>query len=211
MQPNMKGPGEQNSAAEHQQREVKRDESPLPGVSDSQLPSSELLQYRLMTLTDPMTPVYLLDASLLIVDSNEACSLAFDGTIEEKRHRHILEWVNFLDNGEEVAQRGRADFSESDNQPSIHVEEMCYTSERYGALTAMKRAYRLHTDDGRSVLGWLVVLDLRFDDREREMQYQQDLVTRLSAYHLWSEYAFVSDRVLSRTKCRWFSGSGFCW
>ncbi|MHC4703566.1 MAG: hypothetical protein ACYTFQ_23635, partial [Planctomycetota bacterium] len=101
----------------------------------SSLPSLELLPGM-----DPMVPTYVLDKDYRIVDWNDAFSLAFDHTIEGRRGESILEWVYFLDNYEQVLEHGSKAFADPQNLPFLDEEEIEYTSDFYGKITAKKLA-----------------------------------------------------------------------
>jgi ubiquinone/menaquinone biosynthesis C-methylase UbiE/PAS domain-containing protein len=147
----------------------------------------------------PMTPMYLLDNAFRILDWNEAFSIAFDRTMEGRKGQGILEWTYFLDNYEEVLDHGVKKFSESNAFPPIDVEDIEYTSQRYGKLTATKRAYQIPDDVG-ACLAWLITLDVKFADHNQKAAFDQDLIRMLGFNLMWSEYALSYDRVLNSTK-----------
>src|SRR5262249_15820647 len=88
----------------------------------------------------PMTPMYLLDNAFRILDWNEAFTIAFDRTMEGRKGRGVLEWTYFLDNYQEVLDHGVRRFGDANALPPVDVEPIAYTSQRYGKLTATKRA-----------------------------------------------------------------------
>jgi ubiquinone/menaquinone biosynthesis C-methylase UbiE len=145
----------------------------------------------------PMTPMYLLDKSYRILDWNEAFSLAFDRTMEGRAGESILEWVYFLDNYEDVVDHAEL-FSDPKNLPAVDVEQIKYTSLRYGMISGKKRAYRIPDDSGE-LIAWLVTIQLHFSDARTEFKFQDDLVRYLGLNHMWSEYAMSYDLVLNNT------------
>jgi ubiquinone/menaquinone biosynthesis C-methylase UbiE len=147
----------------------------------------------------PMTPMYLLDNAFRILDWNEAFTVAFDRSMEGRKGKGVLEWTYFLDNYEEVLDHGVKVFSDANRLPLIDVESVEYTSQRYGKLTAKKRAYQI-PDDTAACLGWLVTLELKFADQNQQAMYHRDLIRVLGLDLMWSEYAVSYDRVLNGTK-----------
>ena len=98
--------------------------------------------------------MYLLDNAYRIIDWNDAFTIAFDRTMEGRKGRSVLEWTYFLDNYEEVLDHGVEVFGDAEKVPPIDVEKIEYTSQRYGKLTATKRAYPIPDDRGRAWHGW---------------------------------------------------------
>jgi ubiquinone/menaquinone biosynthesis C-methylase UbiE len=147
----------------------------------------------------PMTPMYLLDNAFRILDWNEAFTVAFDRTMEGRKGKGVLEWTYFLDNYEEVLDHGVARFGDANRLPLIDVEPIQYTSQRYGRLSAVKRAYQI-PDDAGACLAWLVTLDLKFADPQQQAIYHRDLIRVLGLDLMWSEYAASYDRVLNSTR-----------
>ncbi len=141
-------------------------EHQLPGFF---APAFQLLDEKLaVTVTpcaDPMTPMYMLDHNFRIIDWNLAFSMCFDRTMEGRRGRNVLEWTYFLDNYEEALNHGIAVFGEGKEYPRIDIEELTYTSDRYGLINGKKRAYQIPDDDG-SCLGWLTTIKPAFPSRE---------------------------------------------
>ncbi|MGO9109869.1 MAG: class I SAM-dependent methyltransferase [Thermoguttaceae bacterium] len=150
---------------------------------------------------DPMVPMYLLDKNFRILDWNEAFSLAFDHSMEGRRGQGALEWVYLLDNFKEVLEHGRQAFGDSKNIPSFDKEDLRYTSLSYGKLAATKRAYQFPDDRGGAGAGWVVLLDVKFEDSKEQERYQFDLMRRLYDTLLWSEYALCYDHVLENCAC----------
>lgn len=187
------------SENEHKEKESYADQKPVPGRAVS--------TFRVLTSTpslttlptaDPGTPMYLLDDNFRILDWNEAFSLAFDYTMEGRRGESVLEWTYFLDNYEEVLDRGTKDFAEGLEHPPIHVEPLEYTSLQYGKLKATKRAYKIPNDD-HSCFGWLVILDVQFAEDRLRSRYKRDLLEMLRDTLMWSDYALSYDTVLTNT------------
>jgi hypothetical protein len=146
-----------------------------------------------------MTPMYLLDQHFRIVDWNQAFTIAFDRTMEGRTGSSVLEWTYFLDNFQEVLDHGTKKFGDANVLPQIDVEQIKYTSQRYGQLSATKRAYQIPDDDG-ACLAWLVTLDLKFSDERKQSGFHQDLLQMLGWDLMWSEYAATYDRVLNQTQ-----------
>ena len=171
-------------------------ENQLPGYL---APAFQLLDEKLaLTVTpcaDPMTPMYMLDRNFRIMDWNLAFSLCFDRTMEGRRGRNVLEWTYFLENYEEVLTHGIEVFGEDKELPRIDVEELRYTSDRYGPLVGTKRAYQIPDDDG-SPLGWLTTIRPSFADTEMSTLYHAELFGALRKSLMWSEYALSYDKVL---------------
>lgn len=172
----------------------------LPGRD---APSFDLIEASLAFDTTPcsdqMMPMYLLDVNYRIIDWNKALSLAFDRTMEGRQGQSVLEWTYFLDNYDEVRDHGIHAFSDPNALPKIDVEEIHYTSQRYGTLVAKKRAYQLPKDDG-TLLGWLVTLEPHFETRETLVRFRLDLLQLLRMDLLWTEYAMSYDHVLMNTR-----------
>ncbi len=196
------------------EEEVVRRESELKEFlrehNDRQIPGEDAPEYDLLqhsTTMDllvrpsayPETPMYMLDNNFRIVDWNEAFTLAFDKTMEGRIGESVLEWTYFLDNFREVLDHGTKVFGNADELPRIDVEEVRYTSLRYGPFSATKRAYQIPDDDGRC-LAWLLTLDLQFPTHEAGEVFRHDLARHLSLEQLWSEYAISYDAVLNSTE-----------
>ena len=175
-------------------------DKPIPGRD---APALNIIEdrhhHRLLPISDRMAPMYLLDEHFRIVDWNLAFSLAFDRSMEGRRGLSVLEWVYLLDNYEEVLVHGTETFSDVSELPNIDLESIRFTSLRYGGLAATKRAYRIPDDDGDSTLGWLTILDPRFDNPSSNIKYKADLIRALNNDDLWSEYSISYDRVLQNT------------
>jgi hypothetical protein len=147
----------------------------------------------------PMTPMYLLDNAFRILDWNEAFTVAFDRTMEGRKGRSVLEWTYFLDNYNEVLDHGVKAFGDTNELLPIDVETIRYTSQRYGEPTATKRTYQI-PDDEKACLAWLITLDVKFSDEKQRAAYQRDLIRVLGLDLMWTEYAVIYDRVLSRSR-----------
>jgi SAM-dependent methyltransferase len=149
---------------------------------------------------DPLVPAYLLDKNYRIVDWNHAFGMAFDHTMDGRRGLSVLEWVYFLDNYEVVLKNAEAAFADETRLPRLHVEPIEYRSQRYNTkVAATKRAYQIPAED-ETVLGWLVTLEVRFDDPSIMRRYKRDLFETLRHDLTWSEYALSYDRVLTSSK-----------
>ena len=175
---------------------------PLPGQNAPQFSSLSLSKAEDILVRPsayPMTPMYLLDNNFRIIDWNQAFTVAFDRTMEGRTGCSVLEWTYFLDNFQEVLDHGTKRFGAANVLPQIDVEQIRYTSQRYGALSATKRAYQVPDDDG-ACLAWLVTLDVKFSDERKQNDFQQDLLHLLGWDLMWSEYATSYDRVLNKTK-----------
>jgi hypothetical protein len=110
----------------------------------------------------------------------------------------VREWVFFLDNYEEVLKHGEEAFSPERALPNIDVEEIRYTSRRYGPLVATKRAYQIPDDDG-SCLGWLTTLEPAFADDAKTEEFHLDTIHTMQMDLVWSEYSLSYDSVLLNT------------
>ena len=157
------------------------------------------LAFKIIPVSDRMAPMYLLDPHFRVVDWNNAFSLAFDWTLEGRRGKSVLEWVYYLDNYKEVLDHGVEAFKDPANFPNIDIETITYTSMRYGTFDATKRAYKIPADNGRDVLGWLIILELLFRDRHEKIKFQGDLVRLDGIDNMWTEYSITYDRVLLNT------------
>jgi ubiquinone/menaquinone biosynthesis C-methylase UbiE len=181
------------------QREAWANTLELPGAD---APAFNILtesrDLRVAPGADATVPMYLLDRDFRILDWNSAFALAFDRTMEGRRGLSVLEWTYLLDNYEQVLDHGVKVFSNGQPPPRIDVEEILYTSTRYDAIRAKKRAYQL-PDDQEEYIGWLVILELHFENPEQEARYRLDLLTILEDDLTWSEYALCYDQVLNRT------------
>lgn len=118
--------------------------------------------------------------------------------MEGRRGLSVLEWVYFLENWEEVVEHGINFFSDPDNLPRIDKEELQYESRTYGSIKGIKRAYQIPDDDG-TCLGWLVTIEPKFEDRDKALKFQGDLLNCLRKSLMWSEYALSYDKVLMNT------------
>jgi ubiquinone/menaquinone biosynthesis C-methylase UbiE len=177
-------------------------ERPLPGEGAPRFSSLSLSRAEDILVRPsayPMTPMYLLDNNFRIIDWNHAFTVAFDRTMEGRTGSSVLDWTYFLDNFQEVLDHGLEKFGSSNRLPNIDVEIVKYTSLRYGPLSATKRAYQVPDDDG-ACLAWLVTLDMRFVDEQKQIEYQRDLLRVLAMDLMWSEYATSYDRVLNSTR-----------
>lgn len=171
----------------------------LPGkyASDFQL-LDEKHSLAVIPVADPMTPMYMLDRNFRVIDWNIAFNLCFDRTLEGRRGLSILDWTYFLDNYEDVLSHGIEVFSENKILPHIDIEKIYYTSIRYGKIEGIKRAYQIPDDDG-NYLGWLVTIDITFNETENAILYQENLFTALHKTLVWSEYSLCYDKVLNST------------
>lgn len=158
------------------------------------------LRGRVFPFGDRMVPTYFLDHRFTIVDWNEAFSLAFQRTMEGRRGDNAVEWVYYLDNFQEVLDHGVEVFGDANNLPDVDVETIKYTNDRYGKIEAVKRAYKIKDDNGTDILGWLVILDISFNDAMMQLRFNQDLVRHLAVSDIWTEYTVAYDRVLPRTR-----------
>ncbi len=174
----------------------------LPGgsVPDySAVQSTQVSQLLVRPSAHPMTPMYILDKNYRILDWNEAFSLAFDRTMEGRQGQSVLEWMYHLDNYEEVLDHGESIFSGVEKLPYIDVENIEYTSLRYGPFSAVKRAFQVPDDNGQC-FGWLITMDLQFTNPNEKLRYKYDLLRLNGLEQLWSEYAISYDRVLTNTR-----------
>ena len=176
---------------------VAQKEEQLPGRFDFQL-LDEKLAFTGTPCADPMTPMYILDREFRIMDWNIAFSLCFDRTLEGRRGRNVLEWTYFLDNYEDVVNHGIGVFGEGKERPRIDIEEIRYTSHRYGPITGTKRAYQIPGDDGEC-LCWLITIKPNFVRNEMATLHQADLFSALRKDLMWSEYALCYDKVLNNS------------
>lgn len=172
----------------------------LPGAKpgDFRLFEASLASLQLSQTSE--TVMYTLDESFRIVDWNRASSLAFDFTMEGRRGQTVAEWVFFLANRDVVAENGVKAFKGKtpDQYPSPHVEELLFQHDRYGLIRGMKRAFKIHDDEQRYA-GWVVTVDVTFENSSHERQYRSDLLATLRNDLLWSEYALCYD-VLEKTQ-----------
>jgi ubiquinone/menaquinone biosynthesis C-methylase UbiE len=178
------------------EREAFADSLPVPG-RDAPVFNlvNDCLAIGATPWADPLVPAYLLDNNYRIVDWNLAFGLAFDRTMDGRRGQSILEWVYFLDNYDEVLERAVSAFGEGTVLPRIHIEDIAYTSERFGKVLATKRAYQVPGDQDET-LGWLVTLEVRFVDAATTRRYKHELFELLRRDLTWSDYALSYDRVL---------------
>ncbi len=188
-------------------REIEQERRHFAAQKEDQLPGRFAAPFRLLDekivttgtpCADPMTPMYMLDRNFRIIDWNIAFGLCFDGTLEGRRGSNILEWTYFLDNYEDILDHGIAAFGQGKDLPRIDVEEIRYTSHRYGPITAIKRAYQIPDDDG-SCLGWLITIRPTFEN-DKALRYQSDLLSALRKDLMWSDYALSYDRVLNQSQ-----------
>jgi len=147
----------------------------------------------------PMTPMYLLDKDYRILDWNEAFSLAFDRTMEGRQGHGVLEWTYNLDNYQDVLDHGEKVFADPDKLPPVDVEDVVYTSLRYGRIEAIKRAYQIPDDNGEC-LAWLITMELNFTNPKEKSRYRYELLRIIGLDQLWSEYAISYDRILTNTR-----------
>lgn len=174
----------------------------LPGSSapdSSALDFSRLDRLLVRPSAYPMTPMYLLDKDYRILDWNEAFSLAFDRTMEGHQGQGVLGWTYFLDNYQSVLDHAEKAFADPYRLPRIDVEDVVYTSLRYGRIEAVKRAYQIPNDDGRCC-AWLITLELEFANPNEKARYRYELLRLIGLDQLWSEYAISYDRVLTNVK-----------
>ena len=184
------------------QRESYAETKQLPGSLAPEYSALELARINKLLVRPsayPMTPMYMLDRDYRILDWNEAFSLAFDRTLEGRQGQSILEWTYHLDNFQEVLDHGEIVFADPERPPTIDVEEIVYTSLRYGRLKAIKRAYQIPDDNG-ACLAWLITLDLDFSHPNEKSRYRYELLRLMGLDQLWSEYAISYDRVLTNTR-----------
>ncbi|WP_411728678.1 class I SAM-dependent methyltransferase [Methyloglobulus sp.] len=178
---------------------VEQNNTQLPGQF---APDFQVLDEKLaLTVTpcaDPMTPMYMLDRNFRVIDWNIAFNLCFDRTLEGRHGKSILEWTYFLDNYEEVLSHGIEVFAEGKILPRIDIEKIQYTSDRYGKIEGVKRAYQVPDDDG-NCLGWLITINPTFMEAEKGGLYQTDVFTALRKTLMWSEYALCYDKILNNS------------
>ncbi len=184
------------------ERESYAETKRLPGRSAPECSALELAKINKLLVRPsayPMTPMYMLDSDYRILDWNEAFSLAFDRTMEGRQGQSILEWTYHLDNFQDVLDHGEVVFADPERLPAIDVEDIVYTSLRYGQLKAVKRAYQIPDDNGRC-LAWLITLDLDFAHPREKSRFRYELLRLMGLDQLWSEYAISYDRVLNNTR-----------
>ena len=178
---------------------VEQNNTQLPGQF---APEFQVLDEKLaLTVTpcaDPMTPMYMLDKNFRVIDWNTAFNLCFDRTLEGRHGKSVLEWTYFLDNYEEVLSHGIEVFAEGKSPPRIDIEKIQYTSDRYGKIEGIKRAYQVPDDDG-SCLGWLITINPTFLEAEKGGLYQTDVFSALRKTLMWSEYALCYDKILNNS------------
>ena len=188
-------------------REVEVQRRDYAGQNEQQLPGhfapafqvlGEKLAFTVTPCADPMTPMYILDREFRVMDWNIAFSLCFDRTLEGRRGRNVLEWTYFLDNYEDVVNHGIGVFGPGKERPRIDIEEIRYTSYRYGPITGTKRAYQIPGDDGEC-LCWLITIEPNFVQNEMATLHQADLFNALRKDLMWSEYALCYDKVLNNS------------
>lgn len=148
---------------------------------------------------DPNIPMYSLGKDYRILGWNKAFSLAFDRSMEGLRGQFVTEWVYHLANYQNVLRHGESAFADRNNLPRIDVEKIRFVSKRYNGISATKRAYQIPDDEGQCA-GWLVILDLRFDDDKAHSRFLSELIQLQRMELIWSEYSIVYDRVLTNTK-----------
>ena len=161
----------------------------LPGARPGDYKLFEAPQYACLKLSPTsMTPSYSLDREFRIVDWNKAVSLAFDFTMEGFRGQTVAEWVFFLANYKEVANRGIEAFKDKkpEDYPRIHIEELKFKSDHYGMISATKRAYKVPDDQGKYA-GWIVLLDLAFAGALQTEHYSDDLIATIRDDLIWTE------------------------
>ena len=140
-------------------------------------------------------PTYYLDSNLMIVDWNLAFDLVFSRLGGALRDKHVLNFINELQNSDEVMEHAQQ-FTAQVNDgriPFIDIEPLVYASEKYGEVTFTKVAAQLHGPDG-SPRGWSVSLIIR--EIEEGDTFVRELQDAASKDKLWGVYSASYDRVL---------------
>lgn len=151
--------------------------------------------YRLITqlrakLFDPNVPSYLMNKVYQLLDWNPAFELVFP-TNRFYRNMSVKEFVNYLDNCDDVKRRG-LESMESDE--SLNMEEMRYTSPVYGNMRFTKIASRAIDPVTNEICGWIVALNV--NHVEHWQVYEDDLKRTNEEQSLISLYALPAERIL---------------
>jgi SAM-dependent methyltransferase len=141
-------------------------------------------------------PTYFLDGDLHIVDWNVSFHTLFRPILSEIYYRHVNHFIAAMTNAEEVFRHAR-DFTrrveETDELPLVDTEPITFHSDRYGDVSLLKVACKLHDPDG-NYRGWSVRLDVRDINW---ILYTRDLEEALRRAALWNLYAGAYDSILT--------------
>jgi ubiquinone/menaquinone biosynthesis C-methylase UbiE len=140
-------------------------------------------------------PTYYLDTDLNMVDWNIAFDLVFSKLGGRLRDKHVLNFINELENFDEVMGHAQEFTRQVDEGriPFIDVEPLVYASEKYGEVRFSKVAAQLHGPDGIP-RGWSVSLIIReIGDGD---SFIKDLLDEARKDKLWGVYSASYDRVL---------------
>ena len=172
----------------------------LPTVTQRLAPLSPL-DLTARPAADPMMPMIRLDSGFKIIEWNSAADLVFDHTLDGRRSHWIGDWIGkHLDDPLVAATHGKKVFlKDPTNPPLIDVEDLHYTSDRYGPIKLKKRAFYIPNDDNKTQLGWLMIFEPRFKHQAMSFMYRKELIHGLKDEIKWTEHALSYDAVLSNT------------
>jgi 2-polyprenyl-3-methyl-5-hydroxy-6-metoxy-1,4-benzoquinol methylase len=140
-------------------------------------------------------PTYFLDVDLHVVDWNVSFQTLFRPILSEIYYKHVNHFIAALTNAEEVFRHAR-DFTrrveETHELPLVDTEPITFHSDRYGDVSLLKFACKLHDPDG-NYRGWAVRLDVRDINW---ILYTRDLEDALRQAALWNLYAAAYDSIL---------------
>jgi 2-polyprenyl-3-methyl-5-hydroxy-6-metoxy-1,4-benzoquinol methylase len=141
-------------------------------------------------------PTYFLDADLHVVDWNVSFQTLFRPILSDIYYRHVNHFIAALTNAEDVFRHAR-DFTrrveETNELPLVDTEPITFHSDRYGDVSLLKFACKLHDPDGK-YRGWSVRLDVRDINW---VLYTRDLEDALRQTALWNLYASAYDSILT--------------
>ena len=117
----------------------------------------DIIRQARAAVLDLASPAYILDRNYQFLDWNPA----FDEIVAKQmgliRFRHVEDFILRLDNHREVIERGQRIFSE-EKFPLVDVEDLEYTSNKYGRILFKKIAAQVPDEEGET-LAWSVSLN----------------------------------------------------
>lgn len=144
-------------------------------------------------LFDPNVPSYLLNTNYRMLDWNPAFELIFP-THTFYRNENVRQFINVLDNKEDVKRRGADSFG--GHLPDFDLETIIFTSPVYGTMVFTKMASKVSDPLSQETCGWIVALNV--NSVEYWEAYNTDLQKINEKHALLGLYTKACDRVLSR-------------
>jgi ubiquinone/menaquinone biosynthesis C-methylase UbiE len=155
----------------------------------------EVMRDEKRAVFDLVGPAYILDRAYHFLDWNTAFELLVARPLQLRRGTHVIEFLDKLNNRDEVFQRSNTVFLPGQD-PLVDEEVLRYQSNKYGEITFHKLASQIPNLEGGSK-AWSVQLNVVGVEMNQH-QLWQDIAADLRKHAVWSKYADSYDKVISR-------------